>query len=300
MSRHAFLIIAHNELQVLEALLHQLDSPGFDVFLHIDAKSLEMYQRFSSYRPHQGGFHLLSQRVDLRWGDISQVDTEMLLLRTAAQHGPYAYYHILSGVDLLLKTPTQLRQAFAAHPHTEYVGYWHTPEHLRDLRRKTSRVYLFTRHMKDKGTFIHACTSFTRNVVLAVQKITGYTRPTPRGITFCKGSNWASITEECCQYLLQQEPHLHPRLRHMLCPDEIFLQTLVWNSPFRANIFCLSAEDTETSTLRKIDWHRGSPYVWTEGDVDELLSSQAVFARKFSSTPISVVNAIMRHTESTN
>lgn len=169
--KHAFLVIAHNEPQVLMALLRQLDATDFDVYLHIDAKAPDMQRQFAAYAPHHGGYHLLPQHLDVRWGDIAQVEVEMLLFKEAAQQGPYAYYHLLSGVDLLLKTPQQLRQIFSQHPHKEYVSYWHTPNHQRDLRRKVSRYYLFTQHLKDKGTLIHALTSPLRNGFLLLQNL---------------------------------------------------------------------------------------------------------------------------------
>lgn len=105
-----------------------------------------------------------------------------------------------------------------------------------------------------------------------------------------------SITEAFCQYLLQNEPLLHKRLAHTLCPDEIFVQTMLISSPFSANVYNAQTEDTQTSSLRKIDWQRGSPYVWTYDDINELLNSTSVFARKFSSQDLQVVNAIVRHT----
>lgn len=297
MTRHAFLIIAHAEPRILSVLLQQLDHPGFDVYLHIDAKAPQMQKTFAGYSPQNGGgFCMLQQHVDVRWGDIGQVEVEMLLLRTAAQHGPYAYYHILSGVDLLLKTPDELCRDFAVCPYAEYVNFWHSSAHQRDLKRKIGRVYFFTRHMKDKGTLVHALASFLRNAALAVQKLTRYSRPVPDGLEFRKGSNWASITEDACRYVLLHEPQLHRRLHRSLCPDQIFLQTLLWNSPFRDRILRPEAEDTECSTLRRIDWQRGSPYTWTERDVDELLGCKAVFARKFSSAHWGAVEVVAKHT----
>lgn len=296
MDRHAFLIMAHNEPEVLATLLRQTDADGFDVYLHIDTKARELQQRFAHYAPHHGRFFLLPHPLDIRWGDISQVDAEMLLLRTAAANGPYAYYHILSGTDLLLKSPEALREAFAAHPEQEYVNYWSSPSHLRDLRRKTSRYYLFTQHIKDKGSPTHAALSLVRNVVLATQKITRFRRSTPKGIEFRKGGNWASITEAFAQYLLQHEPRFRSRLKYTLCPDEIYKQTLLWSSPLQSHAHDAHSEEAEPSTLRKIDWMRGSPYTWQSQDYEELTSSTAVFARKFSSQYIDLVQRIEQHT----
>lgn len=49
--KHAFLVIAHNEPQVLMALLRQLDATDFDVYLHIDAKAPDMQRQFAAYTP---------------------------------------------------------------------------------------------------------------------------------------------------------------------------------------------------------------------------------------------------------
>ncbi len=37
--RHAFLILAHNEFQILRILLSMLDDERNDIYLHIDKKS---------------------------------------------------------------------------------------------------------------------------------------------------------------------------------------------------------------------------------------------------------------------
>lgn len=37
--RHAYLIMAHNQWDVLEQLLRALDDPRNDIFLHIDKKT---------------------------------------------------------------------------------------------------------------------------------------------------------------------------------------------------------------------------------------------------------------------
>ena len=123
--------------------------------------------------------------------------------------------------------------------------------------------------------------------------MTGFKRRSA-GYDFRKGSNWVSVTDAFCRYLIEQEPRLRARFRHTLCPDEIFLQTALWNSPFRQNIYDAEGEDLERATLRKIDWQRGSPYVWRADDADELLNSSAFFARKFSSQQMEVVKAIER------
>ena len=70
------------------------------------------------------------------------------------------------------------------------------------------------------------------------------------------------------------------RFRHTLAPDEIFLPTLIWNSPFRNCLF--DAHDAGRGSQRLVDWERGHPYTWQDKDFDELMRSSLLFARKFS------------------
>ena len=70
--------------------------------------------------------------------------------------------------------------------------------------------------------------------------------------------------------------------QNTLCPDEIFLQTVLWNSPFKDRIYNLN--NLEKGSMRKIDWERGNPYVWQHKDFCELQNAEELFARKFNST----------------
>ena len=44
--------------------------------------------------------------------------------------------------------------------------------------------------------------------------------------------------------------------------------------------------------MRLIDWTRGAPYVWRRQNYEELLQSEQLFARKFSSEYMEVVDLI--------
>ena len=277
--KHAFLIIAHNEPEVLAALLRQLDDERNDIYLHIDARSTAMREQFAAYRPLRAGFYLLPHPNAGCWGDISQVETELLLFDTAFGRGPYLYYHLLSGTDQVIKSQDYLYRFFERNAGKEFVHFWSGVGHEKDLRRKVSRYYIFTKHLKDKGTAVHRLTAPLRNGLLLLQKITGFRRRADW--EFRKGSQWVSITHAFCQYLLNRKSEILARFAHTLCPDEIFVQTVLWNSDFRNNIACAD-DDMIRAAARAIDWQRGSPYVWQEADAAYLAECSAIFARKFS------------------
>lgn len=127
--------------------------------------------------------------------------------------------------------------------------------------------------------------------MLSLQKVSRYRRSYE--LEFKKGPNWVSVTQAFVEYLMEKKAFVMKRFRYTLCPDEIIIQTIVWNSPFRSCVY--SMEDAETGSMREIDWKRGGPYVWQDSDYDELVRSEKLFARKFSSTSQGLVDGIYKH-----
>jgi hypothetical protein len=291
MEKHAFLIIAHNEPRVLRVLLHLLDDPRNDVFLLLDARSEKMRREFAQWRQGRGGFRLLDDPPKVFWGDISQVQAEFRLFREAYAAGPYLYYHLLSGVDLPLCTMDALHRFFREHAGCEFVSYWDDEAAARDVRRKVGRYHFFTRAQR-KGTLRHSLLAPVNNLLLALQKVLRVRRG-GQGWDFRKGGNWVSVTHAFCGHLLSREGDVLRRFRHTLCPDEIFLQSVLWASPFREKLYRRGGTECESS-LRMVDWHREGPkpYVWQGGDVPALLGSGALFARKFSACHWDAVAAV--------
>ena len=199
--KHAFLIIAHNEYPVLEVLLSMLDDERNDIYLHIDKRATELFQQIKKVKMQKAGFYLIENPIKVYWGDISQVQVEYLLFETALSHGPYAYYHLLSGTDLPIKSQDYIHAFFQQNAGKEFVGFWQDAAHQRDLERKVFRYYFFTKRLKDKEHLLHGITALIRNLILAVQKISHYRRK--QTFEFKKGGNWISITENAVKYLLQ-------------------------------------------------------------------------------------------------
>lgn len=290
MNKHAYLIIAHNEPEVLRTLLAMLDDVRNDIFVHIDRRACSVYESIKDYKVEHSALIFLEHPIAVYWGDISQVQVEYMLFERAFSQGPYAYYHLLSGVDLPIKSQDYIHAFFQKNQGKEFVGFWTDAAHRRDLKRKVYRYYLFTRYFKGGNALVHGVCALSRNLFLALQKATRYKR-NQGGLIFQKGFQWVSITQGFCAYLLSQKENVFHTFRYTLCPDEIFIQTVLWNSPFREHIY--NKENALIGSMRYIDWERGNPYVWQEKDTDELLSSLYLFARKFASA--SNVRALIRH-----
>lgn len=62
------------------------------------------------------------KKVDVGWGEDSQIECEMFLFNEAYKKGPFDYYHLLSGVDLPLKSNYYIHDFFDQNKGKEFVG----------------------------------------------------------------------------------------------------------------------------------------------------------------------------------
>lgn len=80
--KHAFLIIAHNEYDILRLLVSLLDDIHNDIFIMIDKKS----DMPKDIEVKHSQIFWLKHRIDIRWGDISGIKAELSLFKCAVRH----------------------------------------------------------------------------------------------------------------------------------------------------------------------------------------------------------------------
>lgn len=267
--RHAYLILAHNEWDLLRTLLSCIDDERNDIFVHIDAKVKTMPE-ISTKR---ASLYMIDKRIDVRWGDISVVMAEYALFEAASQKGPYEYYHLLSGVDLPIKSQDYIHDFFEKNKGKEFIGYTST-EMTPEVVRKVQRWHLFPGNFRDADFF----TKLARHGFIAIQTIFGIKRN--KDVDFKKGSQWVSITHDMVLFLLSYKEWVEHVFSHTFCADEIFVQTLCWMSPYRSNIYCTTND--AKGCMRAIGWRGACLYDWQAEDFGTLKNSYALFARKFN------------------
>lgn len=122
--RHAYLIMAHNNFYILEKLLILLDDPRNDIYIHIDKKCQNLISHIIKACV-KGNCYISPKTHKCPLGTQSQVITELLLYKEACRNGPYQYYHLISGVDLPLKTQAEIHHFFE-EKHCEYLYFKQT------------------------------------------------------------------------------------------------------------------------------------------------------------------------------
>ena len=277
--KHACLILAHNEFEILQTLVQCLDDPRNDIYVHIDRK----VGTLPELRAEHAGMHVLNERVDVRWGDYSVVEAEFALFAAAQKNGPYAYYHLLSGVDLPLKSQDYIHLFFDEHQGQEFIGYTLT-EMNPEIVRKVQRWHLFPGDFRNRSLLKRAL----RAAWIRVQEAAGYKRN--RRIDFKKGSQWVSVTESMADCFLDHRDWARKVFTHTFCADEMVFQTLCWHSPMRGKLY--NTTDDGAGCLREIGWKDGKLVDWGAADYSVLAASPALFARKFNSSDLAFIHQI--------
>lgn len=288
--KHAYLILAHNEFWLLQTLIDCLDDPRNDIYVHIDQKVAVLPELHAS----QAGLKIIEKRIDIRWGGFRMVEAEFALFEEAAKHGPYQYYHLLSGVDLPIKSQDYIHAFCEVNAGKEFIGYTLT-DLTPELIRRTQRWHLFPEHF-GRNRSIYCV---VRAACIKMQELLHIRRN--RDIPFKKGSQWVSITENMARYFLTHKDWVYRTFRNTFVPDESVMQTLAWMSPYRENLF--NIESDSAGCMRCIGW-REVPGMqtwqlldWTSTDYDILAASPALFARKFNSRDKAFIEKIVSLSE---
>ena len=275
--RHAYLILAHNDISLLKTLVECLDDVRNDIYIHWDAKSGDN----PAIETLNSNLFFLKERVDVRWASFSMVKAEYLLFKTAFKKGPYAYYHLLSGADLPIKTQDYIHTECERMAGTEFIGYADAPQTEIDFR--VQHRFLFPDDFKTKSILKRGL----RFLYLKYQDLAHKRRT---DILIKKGSQWCSLTHSFVGYLIGQEGLVKEIFANSFCPDEMFIQTVCANSPFFNKV--KEARTEFDGNMRYIKWKDGELFPIEETDLSDLKSSEKWFARKFSSDNISLINAV--------
>ena len=278
--KHAWLVIAHNEFEILQLLLDALDGPEDDIFVHIDKK----VRVLPLLRPRKSTLRVLENRLDVRWGNVSQIQCELALMEEAQKYGPYGYYHIISGTHLPLQNKETIHAFYESHKGHELMNLWE--EDPRDIGNKLARYNFFTRQFTNPHPGLKKLAQFSWRVTQFVQKKLRVNRFPSE--SFRKSDNWVSLTEGAVRFLVSRKDEILRKYRFTYCGDEYFVATELMQRP---DLFQIK----DCKTMLKVIFKRHNPEVLTVADFDFLLEGGFMFGRKFSARHMDVVFRILHH-----
>lgn len=276
--KHAYLIMAHNQFLTLKELVSVLDDERNDLYIHFDRK----VKGLPVLQTRHSRLVILNDRVDVIWGDVSQIKAEYALYKAAFAPSRYSYYHLISGVHFPLMSNDDLHHWFDACDGACILREVPLPEE--EIQMRFGLHHFFLKHLISRNRFVNKTYHLGWRLVLKLQKKLGLRRDTSfiRG----KASQWCSLNEEAVRILLDNEKVALKRFRHSFCCDEFFVRSFI--------------EDAGISILFDkricyVDFVNTTPKLFTQEDYPTLAASGALFFRKMSDANLSLAKTIEQH-----
>lgn len=291
MHRHAYLILAHEDTLVLRRMLALIDHERNDIFIHIDKNSKDILVQ-NILNCVKKSKVKISRKYRVHWGTNSIALATLELLKKASQGG-YSYYHVLSGADLPIKSKEEIWNFFEKNEGKEFIHFG-TAQYQKDIQCRYNQYHFFSKQLgrkRDKKFWVDMET-----YSLAAQRRLHIDRTKKVSYDFYGGANWVSITNDLVQYIVKNIGKYRSSFRFTQNSDELVFQTIVMDSPYKANLYHPQFDNDYWACVRYIDWNRGAPYVFRSSDFEELMESGCMFARKFDEkTDVEIVEKIYQY-----
>jgi hypothetical protein len=271
-----FLLLFHADPQQAKRLLQRLVPVGRCI-VHVDAKS-----DLSAFQIDDPRVVYVSDRVDVRWGAISQVEATLRLMRTALSEcevPQVSHFVLLSGSCYPLRPLEEFRTYSGLNADTNFIKM--IP--LASTRKLHERVrhFWFYEDLPVNGRKF-ATTRFARGLLQLIGKLGR--RSFPLFSQWYFGSQWWALNPEAVTYLVSypHETSVKRFLRFAKAPDEIYFHTLLANSPLQHSVEPVTGRGVwDAANLHLIDpslsrWFHASDY-------EEIVASGRWFVRKVGS-----------------
>ena len=285
-----YLIRAHRGPAQLARLIGALRHEGVRFFVHIDRKVDEAPFREALSAPD---VTFVANRIVANWGGYSLVRATLSGLRQifADTKDEPDRICLLSGQDYPLISNAGIVDYFERHADTEFISYARMPTPFWEpiVMRRIERYNFYdwqplvwpankSRRITQRMTL--RLRLFTKLVHILLP------RPVfPGGYQPYGGSAWWCLTGPMARRLLElteRNPRLGRFFNYVLHAEEMYFQTLLLNSDVDPGR--LRGEwpfDTLGNYLWFEAWERYSPRTLVAADIDTLIASNKMFARKF-------------------
>ena len=204
--------------------------------------------------------------MSVKWADWTIVECTLNLLEEANKNGPYSFYHLLSGQDLLIKPVNEINKYFDKNLSYNFVeindGKW---AYKNIAERKYHK--LFTPYSSFR-VFRWIQKAIKKILVISFSTICKYT-------PYRRGSEWWDINQNLVTLIIDDKRWIKNKFSNFYCADEAFIQTIVAKH---------NLENNNKGLMHLADWNRsenGHPYTFRIDDYDMIMKSECFFARKF-------------------
>ncbi len=274
----AVLLQCHKCPEQINLILNVMRHPAFDFYVHVDKKS-----DIISAITKRDDIMILNDRIDVQWGHVSQVDSELRLFGSALKNKEYDFFWLCSGQDFPIKPLETIVSWFERHPNNDFVDLVSSRNFGAGIQNnfdKRNEIYFPDWLLGKENVRRIAKRAYTELTGGYARTFKWAKRKPVNGLKFYFGSAWVCLSGRTLRWMweyLDNHPEYYHYFRNCNCPDESFFQTLLMNSPYAGN---------RMDYLHYVDWSEGknNPKILTSEDLPEMLQSDKLMARKFDIT----------------
>ncbi|XP_059145299.1 beta-1,3-galactosyl-O-glycosyl-glycoprotein beta-1,6-N-acetylglucosaminyltransferase 3-like [Physella acuta] len=259
----AYSIVAYKDIEMVERLLRAIYRPQNYYCFHLDAKSDKtFYLAMSAIAQCFPNVFLSADRVDIKWGEFSVLEAEIVCMRQLWRYTKWKYFINLTGQEFPLKTNAQI------------VKILHAYNGANDLEGTVKRAN------KDRWN----------------------NKTPPRGLRPVKGSVHVIANRDFVDYILHNDTakELLEWVRGTGIPDETFFATLNHNpqlgirGSYKGDPETESADSLVKPFLTRFKNWGSEPFkancagnfvrgicILSTGDLPQLGTAKQLFANKF-------------------
>jgi hypothetical protein len=273
----AFFIAAHTLDRQFDWLFKSIWNQNDIFVIHVSATASDEYVRkLKRIVGGRSNVHFLP-RISITWGGWSLVEMNLAAIRFLCRRPEeWKYFINLSGQDYATRPLDELRSFLARHDGTNFIQMRHIDDEPFHIRRRL-RWYC----IEHRGQLRRLPIPNLRAMLSSVKWY---------------GNLWCTLSREFCDWLDTSElTNVYRRvLRHTKIPDEFFFQSIIMQSPFGGTV------DLDPHRYLKFMPGATGPKALTLDDLDQMLKSQAFFARKFDeNVDVEVLRALAQRVGAT-
>jgi len=285
----AYLMLVHKNPRLLERAIRILSTEDCGFFIHIDLKTdLREFSRLSG-----DNIFFSDQRLSVYWGEFSQVEATIRLIRQAlASSAEYDYFVFLQGSDYPLRSGRYIQQFLQKNRGFEFMNLVKMPAPGYPLSKINKLRYPSDMPVRRFASRALTKLSFAQR---DYRKCLG-------GLEAYAGHAYWTLSRDACRHIVEfttRNPHLEKYFRNAFTSDEMFFHTVLGNSPFRPRCrkslvfveptWSIAGDLRHMVNEEHVTFFEAQDKPWVE---DEWGSGEALFARKFSDDRLDLVERI--------
>lgn len=284
----AYIVLLHKDPEQAYKLLQRLDDNKAMFFVHIDIK-----KKKSDFKQlYQFGEKVqFIKRENGKWGGFGIVQATINGLEAIKKSGKnFDQIHLISGQDYPIKSNQFIDEFFRNSQKKIFMKTLGALPLKEWWLGGLVRINEYYFGMKDYQIFLSRIPRFLSRYFSFLRK------KIPYDLTIYGGSQWWTIDMYAMNFILEYV-ETHPKIisffRFSKLPDEMFFQTILLNSGDQ-NI--LNSIENDSKRYIVIPGGQNHPIVWTKKDLNTLLSSDALYSRKFDPKVDSEIFDLLDHT----